>query len=111
MRLKKSVLRGTRYLRSGDGVHLLIADWLRHLGGSVMSICGWRIVEGGDVGECSAEMFGEMSEGRLFASLRNLLRLVTATAAGLSQCFALVSRLWTNRSSQAGDAQRGWAKN
>jgi hypothetical protein len=91
MRLKKSVLRGTRYLRSGDGVHLLIADWLRHLGGSVMSVCGWRIVEGGCVvGECSAEMFGEMSEGRLFASLRNSLRLAGVTAAGLFQYFALV---------------------
>jgi hypothetical protein len=31
-------------------------------------------------------MFGEMSEGRLFASLRNSLRLAGVTAAG----FALV---------------------
>jgi hypothetical protein len=32
-------------------------------------------------------MFGEMGEGRLFASLRNWLRLVRATAAGSSQYF------------------------
>jgi hypothetical protein len=60
---QKNVLRGTRYLRSGDGVHLLIADWFRHLGSSLSSMCGWRLVEGGRVvGECSAELFGEMSE-------------------------------------------------
>jgi hypothetical protein len=35
-------------------------------------------------------MFGEMSEGRLFASLRNSLRLAGVTAAGLFQYFALV---------------------
>jgi hypothetical protein len=68
----KIVLRGRRDLRSGDGVHLLIADWLRHLGRSLMSICRWRIVEGsGVVGERSAEMFGGLSESLLVASLCN----------------------------------------
>jgi hypothetical protein len=36
--------RGGNDLRGGDGVHLLIADRLRHLGERVMSICEWRVV-------------------------------------------------------------------
>jgi hypothetical protein len=60
---QEKCVAGHRYLRSGDGVHLLIADWLRHLGSSLLSMFGWRLVEiGRVVGECSAEMFGEMSE-------------------------------------------------
>lgn len=69
---QKCVLRGKRDLRSGDGVHLLIADWLRHLGGSLMSIGRWRIVEsGGVVGERSCKLFGELSESPLVAPLGN----------------------------------------
>jgi hypothetical protein len=44
----KIVWRGEEDLRSSDGVHLLIADRLRHLGsGSGMSLCGWQLLSGG----------------------------------------------------------------
>lgn len=70
---------GASDLRGGYGVHLLIADWLRHLGSAVMSIYGWRVVEGSGsvVGEPAAEMFGGLRKP-LRKVIAPLLRLVSA---------------------------------
>jgi hypothetical protein len=72
----------------------------------VMSICGWRAVEGGCVvGECSAEMFGEMGEGRLFASLRNWLRASEGDGGG----FVPVFSLWCECCERIDRSGREWA--
>jgi hypothetical protein len=59
------VLRGKRSdLRSGE-VHLLIADGLRHLGRSVMSICRWRVVGAVVFVSVLRRKFGGLSVSRL----------------------------------------------